>query len=72
MFRLKEAEVRQQLEGAQARLALVANRLKQIEQEGKMPEQDVVIKRIEAVYTLYIRQIAPTPESVGSIMTGVL
>jgi DNA-binding transcriptional MerR regulator len=68
MFRLKEAEVRQQVDDAQARLALVANRLKQIEQEGKMPEQDVVIKRIEPVHVLYLRQIAPTPNSVGDIM----
>ena len=68
MFRLKAAEVRQQVDDAQARLALVANRLKQIEQEGKMPEQDVVIKRIEPVYVLYLRQIAPTPNSVGDIL----
>jgi DNA-binding transcriptional MerR regulator len=68
MFRLKEAEVRQQVEDAQARLARVANRLKQIEQEGKMPEQDVVIKKIEPMHVLYIRQIAPTPNSVGDLL----
>jgi DNA-binding transcriptional MerR regulator len=68
MFRLKEAEVRQQVEDAQARLALVANRLKQIEQEGKMPEQDVLLKRIEPLYVFYLRQIAPTPSSVGDIL----
>jgi DNA-binding transcriptional MerR regulator len=68
MFRLKEAEVRQQVEDAQARLALVANRLKQIEQEGKMPTQDVIVKRIEPVHVLYLRQIAPTPNSVGDIL----
>mgnify|MGYP002336531949 CR=1 FL=1 len=33
-----------------------------------MPEQDVVIKRIEPIYTLYQRQIAPTPNSVGDIL----
>lgn len=68
MFRLKAAEVRQQVEEAQARLALVANRLNQIEQEGKMPEQDVVLKRIEPVYTLYVRQIASTPHAVGALL----
>ena len=68
MFRLKEAEVRQQVEDAQARLTLVANRLKQIEQEGKMPEHDVVIKQLAPVHVLYIRQTVPSPESVGAVL----
>ena len=68
MFRLKEAEVRQQVEDAQARLALVANRLKQIEQEGKMPEHDVVIKHLAPIHTLFIRQTMPTPMTVGQVL----
>jgi DNA-binding transcriptional MerR regulator len=68
MFRLKEAEVRQEVEEAQARLARVASRLKQIEQEGKMPEQEVIVKRIEPTYVYYLRQIAPIPDAVGEIL----
>jgi DNA-binding transcriptional MerR regulator len=68
MFRLKEAEVRQEVEDAQARLALVANRLKQIEQEGKMPEHDVLIKHLAPLYTLYVRQTMPTPAAVGNVL----
>jgi effector-binding domain-containing protein len=65
MFRLKEAELQQEVVQTQARLRRVATRLKQIEQEGKMPDQDVVIKQIEPMRVLFIRQIAPTPDHVG-------
>lgn len=68
MFRLKEAEVRQQVEDAQARLALVENRLKQIEQEGKMPTQDVVVKEVAPVHVMYIRQVMSTPQTVGEVL----
>lgn len=68
MFRLKAAEVHQEVEAAQARLARVAQRLKQIEEEGNMPEQDVVIKQIEPLRVLYLRQIAPTPQWIGKYM----
>ena len=68
MFRLKESEIRQEVEAAQARLNRVANRLAQIEQEGQMPQYDVVVKKIEPLRVLSIRQIAPKPEDVGNFL----
>ncbi len=44
MLRLKQAEIRQQVQEEQARLARVEQRLRYIEQEDKMPNYDVVIK----------------------------
>ncbi len=68
MFRLKEAELRQQVEETQNRLQQVANRLTQIEREGQMPVYDVVLKKIEPQRVMSIRQIAPQPEDVGNFM----
>ena len=65
MFRLREAEARREAAEAQARLARVAIRLKQIEQEGKMPDQDVAIKEIAPLRVLAIRQTAPTVQDTG-------
>ncbi len=67
MFRLREAEARREAADAQARLARVAIRLNQIEQEGKMPEQDVVIKRIAPVRVLALDQTLSTVEQVGQL-----
>jgi len=68
MFRLKEAELRQQVEAAQTRLQQVANRLTQIEHEGQLPDYDVVLKTIEPQRVMSIRQIAPQPEDVGNFL----
>lgn len=68
MFRLKEAELRQQVKEAQNRLQQVANRLTQIEREGQMPDYDVVLKMIEPQRVMSIRQIAPQPEDVGNFL----
>ncbi len=45
MLRLKQAEISQMVDEEQARLARVKARLLQIEQEGKMPEYEIVIKK---------------------------
>lgn len=68
MFRIKKAEVSQELEEAQARLQRVAKRLAQIEQEGKMPHYEIVVKEISAQRVMSIRQIAPNPEDVGNFL----
>src|SRR5512136_705220 len=47
MLRMRQTEMRQQAEEERARLARVEARLRQIEQEGKMPTHEVVIKKIE-------------------------
>jgi hypothetical protein len=47
MLRLKRAELQHQVEQEQARLARVEVRLRDIEQEGKMPTHDVIVKCVE-------------------------
>jgi DNA-binding transcriptional MerR regulator len=68
MLRLKQAEAHQQVAEAQRRLAQVEARLRLIEKEGSMPEQEAVIKSIEPMECLSIREIAPTPEYVGMLL----
>lgn len=68
MLRLKQAEIQQIVDEEAARLARVAARLKQIEQEGIMPSQEVVLKTIETQHVLAIREVVPTPSAVGTLM----
>lgn len=60
MLRLKQVEVQERVEEEQARLARVQARLRQIEQEGKMPTYEVVIKAVPAQRVASIRAIVPT------------
>jgi DNA-binding transcriptional MerR regulator len=60
MLRLKQAELQQQVQEEQARLARVEWRLKQIEQEGTMPTYDIVLKKIDPQTVVAIRDIIPT------------
>ncbi len=66
MLRLKQAELRQRVDEEQARLARVEARLKQIEQEGKMPDYDVIVKRVEPVRVAGIRDEGNS-ETIGAI-----
>lgn len=68
MLRLRQAEIAQHLAEEQARLARVEARLLQIEQEGNMPEYEVVLKSIEALRVLSIREVIPKPENVGTLL----
>ena len=60
MLRMKQAELEQQVEKEQMRLARVAARLKQIEREGKQPEYEVILKQGTAQTLLSIRRTVPT------------
>ncbi len=60
MFRLKRAEVEQQAQAEQARLARIEARLRSLEQEGKMPDYEVVVKRVEPHWAAFEREIVPT------------
>ena len=68
MLRLRQAEIEQQVREEQARMDRVAARLKHIAMEGKMPEQEVVLKAIETIHCLTIREVIAQPEQVGSVM----
>lgn len=69
MFRLKQAEVEQQVEAERARLQQIEMRLRQIEQEGKMPKYDVVMKKIEPLRVVTVRDTIPTYEDMGLLMS---
>ncbi len=68
MFRLQQAKIQQQVDDELARLARVAARLREIEKEGKMPNQDVILKSIEPVHVISIRETIPTPTYVGKLL----
>ena len=68
MFRLRVAEARREAAEAQARLARVAIRLNQIEQEGKMPDQDIAIKQIGPQRVLLARQTVTSVMAVGALI----
>lgn len=60
MLRLKQAEAQQRVAEEQARLARIQARLHMIEQEGKMPSHEVIVKKIDAVRVASIRRTIPT------------
>ena len=55
MLRLKRAELQQLLDDTQARLERVDLRLRHLEMEDKMPDYEIIIKRIEPQRVLSIR-----------------
>jgi DNA-binding transcriptional MerR regulator len=68
MLRLKQAEIEQRLDDDRARLARVAARLHQIEEEGDMQTQEIVIKQIESQHVLSIREVIALPNDVGRLL----
>ncbi|MFQ6059174.1 MAG: GyrI-like domain-containing protein, partial [Anaerolineae bacterium] len=67
MLRLKQAELQQQVQEEQARLARVEWRLKQIEQEGTMSAQEVALKKIPALTVASVRDVIPTYGDCGQL-----
>jgi DNA-binding transcriptional MerR regulator len=65
MLRLKQAELQQQVQEAQERLARIEARLNQIEQEDTIPDYDVVLKRVDAQRVALVRDIIPTQEQIN-------
>src|SRR5713226_2408433 len=59
MFTLKQAQTQQMIDTEQARLARIAARLRQIEQEGKMPTYEVLLKQVEPLLVASIRESIP-------------
>lgn len=59
MLRLKQAQVEQELQAQQARLAALATRLKQIESEGHLPAYEVVLKQTQPQLMASLRQSFP-------------
>lgn len=73
MLKLKRAELEQEADQVRMRLERVEARLRQIEQEGKMPtydvviEYDVVIKTTPPQLVASIRDVVPTPPEQGGL-----
>ncbi|MEO1431355.1 MAG: MerR family transcriptional regulator [Cyanobacteria bacterium J06633_8] len=67
MLRLKQGELQQLIDKQQARLLRVEARLKQIEQEDTMTNYEVVLKNIEPIKVLGIREILPNYASIGGL-----
>jgi predicted transcriptional regulator YdeE/DNA-binding transcriptional MerR regulator len=59
LFSAKQSEMQQRLKVEQSRLDRIEMRLKQIEQEGKTPEYDLLIKCVPNMDVIAIREIIP-------------
>jgi len=71
MLRLKQAELQQRVQEEQARLARVEWRLRQIEQEGTMSTQEVVLKKIPAMMVASVRDVIPTYGDISQLFGEV-
>jgi effector-binding domain-containing protein len=67
MLWLKQAEAQHKVEEEQARLARVGWRLKQIESEGVMSTQEVVLKKVPAMAVVSVRDVVPTYADCGPL-----
>jgi DNA-binding transcriptional MerR regulator len=67
MFKLKQAQTQQIIAAEQARLMRIAARLRQIEQEGKMPTHEVLLKQVDALLVASFRGIVPLDSGLGQV-----
>jgi predicted transcriptional regulator YdeE/DNA-binding transcriptional MerR regulator len=67
LMRLRQAELSQQVQEEQARLARVAARLRLIEQEGRQPRYEVLLKRIPPMRVAGIRDTIAEPEDLDEL-----
>lgn len=65
MLKLKQVELIQQVAESQERLHRIENWLEQFEQEDKMPEYDVVIKKVEPILVAEKHGTTPTWDVIG-------
>jgi DNA-binding transcriptional MerR regulator len=56
LLQAQQTELVREIQARQQRLARVEARLKQIDQEGKMPEHEVLLKMVEAQWIASVRQ----------------
>jgi DNA-binding transcriptional MerR regulator/predicted transcriptional regulator YdeE len=67
MFRLRHAQINQQLAEVQQQLVEVEVRLSQIEREEQMPDYDVILKQVEPLLIAEVRAILPERGMVGGL-----
>jgi DNA-binding transcriptional MerR regulator len=68
---MKRAELERRVQGEQERLARVAWRLSQIEQEGSMPAHEMMIKQLEPQLVAAVRDVVPHYPDVGGLINEV-
>jgi len=68
MLRMKRAEIGQKVVEQQARLDRVEARLRLIEKEGSMPEAEVVLKKVDGLKGLAVREVMPTVSDIGGLI----
>ncbi|MCC6613079.1 MAG: MerR family transcriptional regulator [Anaerolineae bacterium] len=68
MFRLRRAEIEQQMAAEQQRLEQLMLRLKQIEREGDLPAYEVVLKPVESLTVASLRATIPTYSHTGQLV----
>jgi DNA-binding transcriptional MerR regulator len=61
MLRLRQAQLQRQADEALEKLRQVEIRLNQIEQEGNMPQIDVLMKQVESLTIVGAREVVPSP-----------
>ena len=66
MFQLKQTQTQLMIDTEQARLSRIAARLHQIEQEGKMPIYEVLLKEVTTLHIASIRATIPLPLQSGT------
>lgn len=69
MLRLKQTELRQEVQQTQTQLTLVERRLKQIEQEDKLLDYDVVVKDVASELIASAREVVPSPDAIAQRCT---
>ncbi len=76
MLRLKRTEIGRRVAAERHRLERVEARLRLIEQEGRMPEQEVIVKHVEPVRGFGIRERVPGTQGIsqliGDVFAGVM
>jgi len=67
MHRLKQVEIQQRMQQEDEKLARVAARLRQIEQENKMSNYDTVIKKVKPQRIASVRDVIPSYPEQGHL-----
>lgn len=71
MLRLKQAELRQEVQETQMRLSLVERRLKQIEQEDTLLAYDIVTKEVAPLVIVSAREVVSSPDLIAERCTAL-
>jgi predicted transcriptional regulator YdeE/DNA-binding transcriptional MerR regulator len=71
MLRLKRAELERSVRSEQARLERIERRIQQIEEHGRMPIQEVVLKNVPPRRVLGIRGVIPAYEQVQRLFAAL-